>query len=103
MSKPFHLRTWTNVIIAIAVAGVFTVGSGLVGWQIFQSVQSGVPLWVWLVAGAALLYFVLSSGPAKATGRAAGRVAIYAGETYIGGRAARAGSKAIRPNHQLTN
>lgn len=66
------------VILAAAVAAIAAVGSGIVGWQIFKTVQAGVPLWVWLVGGAALAYLLFRE-PAKQ----AGGLAIHAGKMYI--------------------
>jgi len=54
------------LIIALAVGGIITA---VTGWQIFKTVQMGVPVWVWLVGGAALLFLLLSSDSGKkATG-----------------------------------
>ena len=64
------------VIIAIAIVAVIT---GLLGWQIWKSVQLGVPLWLWAIAGGAVLYLLLSSKPAKE----AGGLAIQAGKVYV--------------------
>ncbi|MDD5397833.1 MAG: hypothetical protein PHU70_02015 [Dehalococcoidia bacterium] len=52
------------LIIGGAVTAVVT---GLVGWQIFQASQFGVPVWVWGVAAAALLYLFFASDTGKKT------------------------------------
>ena len=99
-------------IIAIAVGGIFVIGGVLIGWQIFRTVKAGVPLWVWIIGGAAVLYLITTSKPVKATGRAAGRAAGWAGKTYIerkipgGGRPAAPPKlefkmPTVPPNHQL--
>ena len=66
------------MIIAIVVGGFAVVIGGLLGWQIFRSVSMGVPLWVWLVGGGALLYLLLRK-PVKA----AAPIAIQAGKLYL--------------------
>ncbi len=76
---PFKKAIAPLAIIAIVVGAVALVGSTILGWQIFKSVKAGVPLWVWGVGGAALLYLILSSKPAKA----AGGLAITAGKVYV--------------------
>lgn len=96
-------------IIAIAVGGIFVIGGVLIGWQIFKTVKAGVPLWVWIIGGAAVLYLITTSKPAKATGRAVG----WAGKTYVERKVSGVGRSAVPPslefkmpkvppNHQLT-
>ncbi len=91
-------------IIAIVVGGIFVIGAALLGWQIFKSIQLGVPLWVWIAGGALVLYLLLSTETAKSAGRTTGRVAARAGKAYVMGKAAGGGSRGgiIPPNHQLT-
>ncbi len=76
---PFKKAIAPLAIIAIVVGAVALVGSTILGWQIFKSVQAGVPLWVWGIGGAALLYLILTSQPAKQ----AGGLAIQAGKVYV--------------------
>ena len=66
-------------IIAIAVGGILAVGAGLLGWQIWKSTQLGVPLWAWLIGGAALVYLLFTSE----TGKQASGLAIQAGKVYV--------------------
>jgi len=75
----FEKRLAPLAIIAIAVGGIAVIGGALLGWQIFKSTQLGVPLWVWLVGGAAILYLLFTTEPAKK----AGGLAIQAGKVYI--------------------
>jgi len=64
--------------LIIIIGAVIAIGASILGWQIFKSVQMGVPLWVWLVGGGALLYILLEK-PVKA----AAPYAIHAGKVYI--------------------
>ena len=75
---PFQKALAPLLIIGLAVGGVLLLGTGLIGWQVFRSVQQGVPLWVWAVGAGALLYLVFTSEPAKTTGR----FAVKAGKVY---------------------
>ena len=69
------------VIIAAAVAAISAAGAGVVGWQIFKTTKMGVPLWAWIVGGAALAYLLLREPVKKAA-----PYAIHAGKVYVGGR-----------------
>ena len=79
ISIKFEKRLAPLAIIAIVVGGIVVVVGGLLGWQIFKTVQMGVPLWVWFVVGGALAYLIFTSKPAKE----AGGLAIKAGKVYI--------------------
>ena len=68
------------VIIGLVVGGLFATG---IGWQVFKATRAGIPLWVIGLGGAALLYLLLRSKPAKQ----AGGLAIQAGKVYIGKKA----------------
>jgi len=68
----FQKTLWPLLIIGGAVTAI----TGLFGWQIFKSVQAGVPLWVWGVGGAAVLYLLLRE-PAKAAVKAAPTIITY--------------------------
>jgi hypothetical protein len=98
-------------IIAIVIGGIFAIGAALLGWQIFKSVMAGVPIWVWIAAGALVLYLIWTSETGKSVRRTVGRIATEAGETYVRGRASRAAEgrprvvekqEIIPPNHRLT-
>jgi hypothetical protein len=77
----FEQRIPALLIIGGVIA---TVVTSLLGWQIFKTTQLGVPLWIWVVGGGALLYLLFSSKPAKQ----AGGVAIQAGKVYLTRKAA---------------
>jgi len=72
----FEKRIAPLLIIGGIVAAI--IGS-ILGWQIFQTTQMGVPLWAWLVGGAVLVYLFMKSD----TGKAATKIAISAGKTYL--------------------
>ena len=77
----FEKRLAPLAIIAIVVGGIVVVVGGLLGWQIFKSTQLGVPLWVWGIAGAALIYlFFASETGKKTTGAAVTATKIYIGK-----------------------
>jgi hypothetical protein len=44
---------------------ITSIGTGILGWQIWKSTTLGVPLWVWGIGGAALLFFIFSSNVRK--------------------------------------
>ena len=77
ISVKFRKEIAPLLIIALAVGAIIV---GLLGWQIFQLVVAGIPLWVILIGGGALLYLMFASEPAKK----AGGLAIQAGKVYIG-------------------
>jgi len=62
------------LIIALAIAGI---GASLLGWQLWTE-PLGVPWWVWITGGAAVLYLLFRE-PAKK----AGGLAIQAGKVYV--------------------
>jgi hypothetical protein len=64
---PFQKRIAPLLIIGIAA--VVIVGAVL-GWGIFKTTQAGVPLWVWLVGGAALVYLFMQTSTGKAATQA---------------------------------
>ena len=78
ISIKFEKRLAPLVIIAIAVGIVVVAVSAVLGWQIFKSIQWGVPVWVWLVGGGALLYLLLRKPVKKVA-----PIAIEAGKLYI--------------------
>ena len=67
--------------LLIIVGAVVAIGAGILGWQVFKTTQMGVPIWVWVVGGSALLYLLLRE-PVKA----ATPYAIRAGKVYVGKR-----------------
>ena len=75
----FEKRLAPLAIIAIVVGGIIAAGAGLLGWQIWKTTQMGIPIWVWVVAGGALLYLIFTSKPAKEVGG----LAIQAGKVYV--------------------
>jgi len=78
ISIKFEKRLAPLAIIAIVVGGIVAIGAGLLGWQIWKTTQMGVPLWVWLVGGGALLYLLLRKPVRKAA-----PLAIEAGKVYV--------------------
>jgi predicted tellurium resistance membrane protein TerC len=72
----FEKRIPPLVIIGGVVVAV--VG-GVLGWTVYQTVVAGVPLWVWVLGGAAVLYLVATSE----TGKTVGRTALKAGQAYL--------------------
>ena len=68
------------VIVGLVVGGLFATG---IGWQVFKATRAGIPLWVIGLGGAALLYLLLRSKPAKQ----AGGLAIQAGKVYVSRKA----------------
>lgn len=52
--------------VLVIIAGIAAlVGGSLLGWQIFQSTQFGVPLWVWGVGALGLIVLFFSSDTGK--------------------------------------
>jgi len=78
ISIKFEKRLAPLAIIAIAVGVVVVAVGAVIGWQIFKTIQWGVPVWVWLVGGGALLYLLLRKPVKKAA-----PLAIQAGKLYI--------------------
>ena len=78
VSIKFEKRLAPLAIIAIAVGVVVVAVGAVIGWQIFKTIQWGVPVWVWLVGGGALLYLLLRKPVKKAA-----PLAIQAGKLYI--------------------
>ncbi len=74
----FEKRLPPLVIIGGAVVAV--VG-GVLGWTVYQTVVAGVPLWVWVLGGGALVYLIATSE----TGQKIGRTALRAGQAYATG------------------
>jgi len=101
-------------IVAIVVGGLVVVAGILIGWQIFRLKYAGVPTWVIVVGAAAALYLILTSKPAKATGRAAVGAGKWAGKRYVEKKIGGMGpelvpSSGVRtepfiipPNHQIS-
>ena len=75
-------------LLIIGGAVVAIIGS-LLGWQIYRTTVAGVSLWVWAIIGGALLYWAVTSEPAKQ----AGGLAIQAGTVYVTKRIPRIGDK----------
>ena len=65
------------VIIAIAVGGIVAAGAGLLGWQLYKE-PLGIPWWIWVIGGGAVMYLLFRE-PAKK----AGGFAIQAGKVYV--------------------
>ena len=61
--------------IATAVSGI--VGTGLLGWQLSKE-PLGVPWWIWVAAGGAVLYLIFRKPARKAAG-----MAIHAEKLYV--------------------
>lgn len=66
--------------VLLIVAGVVAaLGVGITGWQIWKSTTLGVPIWVWIIGGGALLFAFLTSD----TGKRATSAGISVGKMYI--------------------
>ena len=78
LSIKFRKAIAPLIIIAGAVIAVLGIG-GVISWQLITTQFSVIPGWVWLVGGAAILYLIFMSKPAKQ----AGGLAIQAGKVYI--------------------
>ena len=61
----FEKRIAPLLIIGGAVAAVF---AGITGWQVFKFTEAGIPLWIILLGGGALLY-ILFKKPAERTAK----------------------------------
>jgi len=78
LTVSFEKRLPPLVIIGGVVVAV--VG-GVLGWTVYQTVVAGVPLWVWVLGGGALVYLIATSE----TGQKIGRTALRAGQAYATG------------------
>jgi len=72
---PFRKEIPPLLIIGGAV--VLVVGV-VAGWTIFKTTAAGMPIWVWLLGGVALIYLVSTSESGKKAGQA--------GKAYLGGK-----------------
>ena len=74
---PFQKMLAPLLIVGLVVSGILAVGTAIFGWQLLTNVQ-GIPIWIWMVGGAALLYLLFAK-PAE-------RVAGEAVKIYVGGK-----------------
>ena len=71
----FEKRLAPLLIIALAVGGLV---AGITGWQIWKTTTMGVPIWIWLIGGGALLYlFFFSDTGKQIAGTTAQTVKVY--------------------------
>ena len=63
------IRFQKRIAPLLIIGGVLVaIVGGILGWQIFMSVQLGVPIWVWLVGGLSLVYLLFRE-PVKEIGK----------------------------------
>ena len=55
----FEKRQEQLSFISDAIAGLATMGSSVIAWQLFKSPWLSIPLWVWVAGGAAAVYLVM--------------------------------------------
>jgi hypothetical protein len=51
--------------LLIIIAAIGAIGSGILGWQIFKAVSSGIPWWIFALAGVAAVALLAKSGTVR--------------------------------------
>lgn len=66
---PFRKEIAPLLIIGGIVGAIALAGGGILGWEIFKATKAGVPIWVWIIGGLAVLYLFFSSETTKTVAR----------------------------------